>query len=120
VWLHWEVENDKRHRLPQERLSMRKIKEVLRLHTLGLRQRQIARSSAIGQSTVSDYLKWAETAGLHWPSIGMSPMSRGCSPLWVRTPRSSEPGAAYPHPTLPICTPNCSCTSAEADCDLAS
>ena len=36
---------------------MRKIKEVLRLHSLGLSQREIARSCVIGQSTVSDYLK---------------------------------------------------------------
>lgn len=46
---------------------MRKIKEVLRLHSLGLAQRQIARSCSIGQSTVSEYLKAAETACLKWP-----------------------------------------------------
>ena len=46
---------------------MRKIKEVLRLHSLGLAQRQIARSCWIGQSTVSEYLKAAETASLKWP-----------------------------------------------------
>jgi predicted transcriptional regulator len=42
---------------------MRKIKEVLRLHSLGLSQRQIAASCAVGQATVSDYLKTAEAAG---------------------------------------------------------
>ena len=46
---------------------MRKIKEVLRLHSLGLAQRQIARSCSIGQSTVSKYLKAADAAGLRWP-----------------------------------------------------
>jgi transposase len=46
---------------------MRKIKEVLRLHSLGLAQRQIALSCSIGQSTVSEYLKAAEAAGLRWP-----------------------------------------------------
>jgi len=45
---------------------MRKIKEVLRLHSLGLAQRQIARSCSIGQSTVSEYLKASEAAGLNW------------------------------------------------------
>jgi len=55
--------------LPQERLPMRKIKEVLRLHSLGLSQRQIAASCAVGQATVSEYLKAAETAGLKWPDI---------------------------------------------------
>ena len=35
--------------LPEKRLSMRKIKEVLRLrHELGLHQEQIARSCSIG------------------------------------------------------------------------
>ena len=38
---------------------MRKIKEVLRLRSLGLHQHQIARSCAIGQSTVHHYLKRA-------------------------------------------------------------
>ena len=46
---------------------MRKIKEVLRLHSLGLSQRQIATSCAVAQATVSDYLKTAEAAGLRWP-----------------------------------------------------
>ena len=48
---------------------MRKIKEILRLHSLGLAQRQIARSCSIGQSTVSEYLKAAEAAGLKWPEV---------------------------------------------------
>ena len=48
---------------------MRKIREVLRLHSLGLKQRQIARACAIGQSTVSDYIKQAEAAGLLWAEI---------------------------------------------------
>lgn len=48
---------------------MRKIKEVLRLHSRGLSQRQIAASCAIGQATVSEYLKAADAAGLKWPDI---------------------------------------------------
>jgi transposase len=48
---------------------VRKIKEVLRLHALGLSQRQIARSCSVGQATVSEYLKAAETAGLKWSEI---------------------------------------------------
>jgi transposase len=48
---------------------MRKIKGVLRLHSLGLAQRQIATSCAVGQATVSEYLKTAEAAGLRWPDI---------------------------------------------------
>src|SRR5258706_15028686 len=48
---------------------MRKIREVLRLHSLGLSQRQIAASCAVGQATVSEYLKVAEAAGVKWPDI---------------------------------------------------
>jgi transposase len=48
---------------------MRKIREVLRLHSLGLKQRQIARSCSIGQSTVSEYIKAADAGGLRWPDI---------------------------------------------------
>ena len=48
---------------------MRKIKEVLRLHALGLKQQQIARSCGISQSTVSQYLKAAGAAGLGWDGV---------------------------------------------------
>ena len=53
--------------MPEPRLSMRRIKEVLRLRSLGLHQHQIARSCAIGQSTVHHYLKRAAVAGISWP-----------------------------------------------------
>ena len=53
--------------MPQKRLSMRKLKEVLRLHSLGLKQQQIARSCQIAQSTVHQYLKTAAAAGVTWP-----------------------------------------------------
>jgi transposase len=46
---------------------MRKLKEVLRLHSLGLSQHQIARSCSISQSTVHEYLSAAQTAGVSWP-----------------------------------------------------
>ena len=47
---------------------MRKVKEVLRLRFgLGLQQNEIARSCAIGQSTVHRYLQKAAAAGLTWP-----------------------------------------------------
>lgn len=46
---------------------MRKLKEVLRLHSLGLSQHQIARSCCISQSTVHEYVSAAQAAGLKWP-----------------------------------------------------
>lgn len=50
-----------------ERLSMRKVREVLRLKAAGLSPRQIARSLLIGRTTVGDYLRRAKLAGLTWP-----------------------------------------------------
>jgi transposase len=50
------------------RLSMRKIKEVLRLtHDSHLNTRQVALSLNISRSTVKDYQARAEKAGLSWP-----------------------------------------------------
>jgi transposase len=46
---------------------MRKLKEVLRLHSLGLSQHQIARSCSISQSTVHEYVSAAQVAGVTWP-----------------------------------------------------
>jgi len=54
--------------MPAKRLSMRKIKEVLRLKwAKGLSNRQIARTCGIGRPTVAEYLHRAEIAGLSWP-----------------------------------------------------
>ena len=47
---------------------MRKLKEVLRLHSLGLSQHQIARSCSISQSTVHEFLSAAQAAGVKWPA----------------------------------------------------
>ncbi|MDH3444446.1 MAG: IS21 family transposase, partial [Deltaproteobacteria bacterium] len=50
------------------RLSMRKIKEVLRLtHDGHLNTQQVALSLKISRSTVKDYQARAEKAGLRWP-----------------------------------------------------
>ena len=46
---------------------MRKLKEVLRLHSLGLSQHQIARSCFISQSTVHEYVSAAQAADVTWP-----------------------------------------------------
>jgi hypothetical protein len=46
---------------------MRKLKEVLRLHSLGLSQHQIARSCSISQSTVHEYVSAAQAGGIRWP-----------------------------------------------------
>jgi transposase len=52
----------------QERLSMRKIKEVLRLkYDCSLSHERIAASCGIAQSTVTKYLQRFEETGLPWP-----------------------------------------------------
>lgn len=54
--------------MPKERLTVRKIREVLRLRwECQLSEREVARSCRISHSTVGDYVKRAETAGLKWP-----------------------------------------------------
>ncbi len=54
--------------MPNTRLPMRKIREVLRLHNdFGLGQRAIARSCGIGRSTVIEYLWRAGQEKLAWP-----------------------------------------------------
>jgi transposase len=54
--------------MSQERLSMKKIEEALRLKwSCVLKIRAIARICCISHSTVSDYLARAEKAGLKWP-----------------------------------------------------
>ena len=54
--------------MPAKRLSMRKIKEVLRLkEAQGLSNRRIATACCIGRPTVGEYLRRAAEAGLGWP-----------------------------------------------------
>src|SRR5512147_1493638 len=53
--------------MPTERLSMRKIKEILRLHAAGHSQHQISRSCGLARSTVAQYLQRAAAAGIQWP-----------------------------------------------------
>ena len=54
--------------MAQQRLSMRKFKEILRLrHELRLSHRQIAGSCGISHVTVGTYLERAREAGIGWP-----------------------------------------------------
>lgn len=57
--------------MPARRLSMRKIREVLRLKFgLGLKDRAIARSCSIPRSSVANYVYRASQAGLNaWPLV---------------------------------------------------
>ena len=54
--------------MPQEKLSMRKIHEVLRLKWEGkLSNRAIAQSCLISPTTVSEYVRRAQESNLGWP-----------------------------------------------------
>lgn len=53
--------------MPPKRLSMRRIREVLRLRSEGRTVREIAQSVGIGQATAWGYLGRAKVAGIAWP-----------------------------------------------------
>jgi transposase len=53
--------------MTQERLSVRKIREILRLQGAGLSNWAIARTCRISNSTVGEYLRRARAADLRWP-----------------------------------------------------
>src|SRR5258705_7106659 len=54
--------------MPAERVSMRQIREVLRLRFASeLPQRAIAKSLGLSQGAVSGYLSRARAAGVSWP-----------------------------------------------------
>jgi transposase len=56
--------------MAQERLSMRKIKDVLRLkYTAELSHRQVAASLGIGKSVVANYWRAACAQGLTWETV---------------------------------------------------
>ena len=54
--------------MTRKRISMRKIKEVLRLKfEVGLSYEEIGQSCNIGSTTVGEYLRRVKEAGLRWP-----------------------------------------------------
>jgi hypothetical protein len=88
-------------------MSMRKTREVLRLYfELKLRQRQIARSANVSQSTVHEYLERFRAAGLSWPlpaEMSESDLERKLYPDDAGVPRpgaKTPPDFAYIHQQL--------------------
>ena len=54
--------------MPAERLSMRKVREVLRLkHALGMSYRAISTATGIGRSAAAEYIHRSAVIGLTWP-----------------------------------------------------
>ena len=81
--------------MARQRLSMRKIHEVLRLeHETPLSRRQIAGACRIARSTVADYLRRFEAAGLRWPeaaTLDQAAMERALFPPPVHVPEADRP-----------------------------
>jgi len=60
--------------MPNRRLSLRKIKEILRLKLeCGISEREISRSCQVSRSTVADYLRRAAAAKLTWTEASLLP-----------------------------------------------
>ena len=86
--------------MPRERLPMRKIYDVLRLHAGGLSKRRIAVSLNIGRTAVADYIDRARRAGVGWPlpeGVSDDDLER----LLFPPPRAVSPGRR-PLPDWPV------------------
>ena len=81
--------------MSQERLTVRKIREVLRLkHEVGLSHRAIARACRVSNSTVGEYVKRAEQAELVWPlpeELGEAELYRKLFPDREATKMAARP-----------------------------
>jgi transposase len=63
--------------MPTQRLSMRRIREVLRLRHQGLTERVIARMIGVSNGVVHGYLRRARLTGLTWPLPETRGVGRG-------------------------------------------
>ena len=79
------------------KLTMRQIEEILRLkHQSHLSIREIARSCGLPASTVGDYLKRAEAAGIRWPLPEGQDEKELLGKLIVAPPEETGPCLALP------------------------
>jgi len=88
-----------------KRLSVRKIRDVLRLSAEGLSTRQIAASLAIGRSTLQGYLDRARDAEVVWPlppAMSDTDLERLIFPRTARdvSNRATQPDWAHVHREL--------------------
>src|SRR4051794_9393713 len=81
--------------MPAERLSMRKVREVLRLkHTLGMSYRKIGEATGVGKTQVAEYVRRAEASGIGWPvpeGIDDADLDRRLFPPPVEVLKQVEP-----------------------------
>lgn len=80
--------------MPTERLTMRRIRQVLQLHFgAHASARVIAREVGVGRTTVQDYMARANAAGLGWP-LANSVLCRPPISTIILQPRQLADGPA--------------------------
>src|ERR1700753_2599051 len=83
--------------MPTQRLSMRRIREVLRLGHQGLPERVVAQTLGVSNGVVHGYVRRARLAGLTWPlPEGMD--DEGLEMWLFRPPAPSSQSARRPAP----------------------
>ncbi len=50
-------------------MPMEKIREILRMHTMGYNQSEIAQSCAVARATVQDYIRRAKSKGITYEQL---------------------------------------------------
>lgn len=86
--------------MPATRISMSQLTEVLRLHSTGLSQRQIAQSLGLSLGVVNKYLQLAQARGLGWPL----PAELTEAALWqlLEPPAPAPPSTALVSPDFAV------------------
>jgi transposase len=85
-----------------EKLSMDKIREILRLHELGHNQTAIAHSCAVARSTVQDYLRRAIAKGITYAQVSQISNSEAQELLGKGQRQSLSPIASIDFATVAL------------------
>ncbi len=94
--------------MPAERLSMRKVREVLRLkHALGMSYRKISEATGVSKTQAAEYVRRAEASGIRWPlpeGIDDAEPDRRLFPVASSSLRARPAGGeCWKNPVLPSC-----------------
>src|SRR5438067_3612243 len=87
----------RRSPVPRRRVCMRQIGEVLRLAAQHLSYDQIAQSVGISRTSVHNYLKRAQQAGLSWPLPEHLDDAAAEARLFQRSEETNRPGRPEPN-----------------------
>ena len=87
--------------MPAERVSMRKIRDALRLtYALGMSRRLVSEATGIGKTAVGEYVRRAAAAGLGWPipdEIDDAELERRLFPLAEVGPSAAPTDPDWPY-----------------------